>query len=252
MAKLGSKLFMVFAKVFKSAKVVKIGLAGASVVSYSLLTSWQFALAIMTALFVHESGHVWAMKRKGMKVKGIYFIPFFGAAAVTDQSFKSREDELYIAMMGPVWGFFLAILVGMIYFMTGNPLWAAIASWMALVNLFNLLPINPLDGGRIFKSVTFSFNSSVGLLFLGIGAAVCIYLSIKLKMSLIVFILVIGSLEIFFEWEDRKKVRIPKMNGCGIMWGLASYGVLAAALFYLMSSMNAVPEAKIAMQILMG
>jgi putative peptide zinc metalloprotease protein len=94
----------VLIKLLKAAKVVKVALISGSFVAYAYMFSWKFTLLILAFLFVHESGHIWAMKRRGMKTKGIYFIPFLGAAAVTDQSFKSYKDEVFYSSYGAVMG----------------------------------------------------------------------------------------------------------------------------------------------------
>lgn len=157
--------------------------------------SWKFAALIMVSLFVHESGHVWAMKKCGMKIKGIFFIPFMGGAAVTDSSFKTRGEEVFVALMGPLWGFLLALATVTPYILTKNPLFAAAASWMCMVNLFNLLPINPLDGGRVFKSVAFSINSNAGRVVL-IGSIVAsIFLAYRTHLGLFAFLAVICLVE---------------------------------------------------------
>ena len=120
----------------------------------------------MLLLIVHESGHVWAMKKSGMKTKGIYFIPLLGGMAVTDEMFPDRKTEAFVAIMGPIWGLALSVMALGLWYLSGWPHFAVAAAWMATVNLFNLLPINPLDGGRILKSITFSVSSYLGIIFL--------------------------------------------------------------------------------------
>lgn len=211
--KLGPKIFSLFIKLFKGLKLGKVGLAGASIATYSYLLSWQFALMIMILLFVHESGHIWAMKHYGLKTKGIYFIPLLGAAAVSESDFPSRKAETVIALMGPVWGLALSLIVAGIYFFTLNPLFAAAASWMAMVNLFNLMPINPLDGGRVFKSIAFSLHSHVGLIFMTLGIIACLFLTIYASLGLFTLLLVVGALDLFCEWAKiKRKARMDAID----------------------------------------
>lgn len=209
-AKIGSKLLMIGIKFAKFLKIGKFALIAGSAVSYAYLFTWQFSLMIMISLFVHEYGHLWAMKRCGLKTKGIYFIPFLGAASVADGTFKTRRDEAYIAIMGPIWGFILAAIVAIIYVITKNTLYAAAAGWMATINLFNLLPINPLDGGRILKSITFSINSTLGFTFLIIGIFASIIITLWAGIILFVFLLFIASLELTFEYHTRNEGFIIK------------------------------------------
>jgi Zn-dependent protease len=203
-AKLGPKILSVGLKLLKSVKVVKLGLAGASAVTYTLMFSWKFAMAIMLLLFVHESGHVWAMRKCGIKTKGFYFIPFFGGAAIAEESFGSRRNETYVALMGPVWGLLLSLVAAVTYQYTGWPLMAALASWMALINLINMLPVNPLDGGRILKSIMFSIGSWLGLTFMLVGSSVAIFLFLKAGIFIFGLLFVIGIIDFLMEYKSAK------------------------------------------------
>jgi Zn-dependent protease len=160
---LGPKLFTVLIKLLKVAKVGQGALLGSSLAVYSYLISWQFAVLMLTMLMVHEYGHVWAMKRCGMKVRGMYFVPLFGAIAVTEDMFKSRRDECYIAIMGPLWGLGVSLCTYGVFLACDNPFYAAMACWMAVVNIFNLLPILPMDGGRIVRSIGLSVDTRIGV-----------------------------------------------------------------------------------------
>jgi Zn-dependent protease len=243
--KLGPKIIAGLSKFVKGLKLGKVGLAGTSMAAYSCLFTWQFALLIMIALFVHESGHLWAMKRYGMKTKGIYFIPLLGGAAVADDEFPSRAAESYIALMGPAWGLLLTVPTALLYFVTENPIFAAAAGWMAMVNLFNLLPISPLDGGRVFKSIAFSLRSVVGLIFLILGLIIASILAVKYGMGLFFLLLIVGGIELAVEFKRR--VEIPKMAGAGLLYSVMAYVVIAGLLWALLWSMKHVPAADIAM-----
>jgi Zn-dependent protease len=210
--KIGPKILSLGVKFAKFLKIGKFGLAIVSMVSYAYLFTWQFAVMIMVLLFVHESGHIIAMKRCRLKTKGIYFIPFLGAAAVSEDMFKSRRDEAYIAIMGPIFGFVLSGISLVIYIATKNALFAAAAGWMAMINLFNLLPINPLDGGRIMKSIAFSINSKFGYIFLTIGIVISIILTFWAGIILFLFLLILGTLELFFEYKTRNANEV--INRC--------------------------------------
>ena len=208
--KVGPKVLSVLAKLGKTAKFGKIALAGASFGTYAVLLSWKFALVLMASLLIHEYGHIWAMRRCGLKTKGVYFIPFLGAAAVTEDQFPSRRAESYIALMGPVWGFLLALATYGLYLATGEVLCAALAGWMAMLNLFNLLPINPLDGGRVLKSIAYSISSRLGLWFLVLGLGGAFLVCLKLNLGLLVLLLPIGALELAGEIKDIRRDRDRK------------------------------------------
>lgn len=277
-AKIGSKMLPIVTKLVKTLKIGKMSLAVGSMASYAYIFTWQFAAMIMILLFVHESGHIWAMKRCGLKTKGIYFVPFLGAAAVSDEMFKSRRDETYIAIMGPIWGFGVSVLTAGIYFITNNALFAAAAGWMALVNLLNLLPINPLDGGRIVKSISFSIDSRIGFIFLTVGIVMSVILTFLVGLILFSILLLIGCLELFFEYrmhsrrkelkeymqeldqipevennpdyqELKKRVEslyMPPMTRKGILIYTISYAIVIGILWILMYYMSHVPEVEVA------
>jgi Zn-dependent protease len=275
-AKIGPKLLSVGIKFAKVIKIGKTGLAIGSMATYVYLFTWQFAIIIMISLFFHELGHIIAMKRCGMKTKGIYFIPFLGAAAVADGIFKSRRDEVYIAIMGPIFGFSMAVSTAFLYFVTDNALFAAAAGWMAMVNLFNLLPINPLDGGRIMKSVAFSIHSGMGFIFLGIGIVASIILTFWVGLVLFSILLFLAILELVFEWlryskreevaeiyKDRKDIDLqksfgeeyifpPSMTKKGIIISVVAYIIIIGILWSLMTYMNHVPEVEIARKLFMS
>jgi Zn-dependent protease len=190
-------------KVFKLAKVVKVGSMAVALGVYASVFNWEFALIIVTMLFVHESGHIRAMKRCGMRTKGIYFIPFFGALAVGADLFPSRKAEVYVALMGPVWGLAYACAALAVFGIFKAPMFAAVASWTALVTLFNLLPINPLDGGRVIKSITYSINGRVGLITLVAGMALAVALMMVLNIWLFALIITLNLIEMFLERPPR-------------------------------------------------
>lgn len=217
-AKLGGKLFSLLAKLVKAIKVGKAGFAGATLASYSYMYTWKFALLIMFMLFIHESGHIWAMKRCGLKTKGIYFIPFVGGAAVSEDQFPSRGAEVFIALMGPIWGLGLSLLTGLLYLATDNPTFAAAASWMAMINLFNLLPINPLDGGRIMKSIAFSLHSRAGLIFMIIGIGAAAYLAVIAGLGLFLLLLLVGSIELSIEYQRRSQLAVMDTPNILLPW----------------------------------
>lgn len=200
--KLGGKLIGVLVKLLKVTKSAKVVLAASSFGSYAILFNWKFALVFIASIFFHESGHVWAMRHYGMKVKGIYFLPFLGAAAVTNEKFPSHRAEAIIALMGPIWGFGLAAATYALYLASGSPLIAGIAAWMCAINLFNLLPIHPLDGGRIVHSIAFSVRSQNGFLFLLFTLVVGMAGAWIFKFFLLAVVTFAGLLELLAEWKN--------------------------------------------------
>lgn len=254
MTKVGFKLLSV---VVKFAKIGKVGLAIGTMFTYSYLFTWQFALVLMVSLFVHENGHIFMMRKCGMKVKGVYFVPFIGAAAVAEGEFPSPKDEAHIAIMGPIWGLILAGLTFLVYEYTGNAFFGAVAGWMAMVNLFNLLPISPLDGGRIMKSVAFSVSSKAGLIFMITGIFIFAILTFWDGIILFCALLLIAILEFvmtYFEIKygfDKGSRHFEPMSVKNIALSVILYILVAAILWGLMVYVDAIPEVAIAKSIFM-
>ena len=187
----------------KALKTANLGWAAASAAAYGVLFSWKFALALLLQLFVHEYGHVHALRRPGMKVRGMYFVPFLGAVAVTEDAFSSRRQQAYVALNGPVWGTLFSLLPAGLWLLTRQPIFAAVTAWWAIINLFNLIPVTPLDGGRVMQSLAYSFSSTLGLALtvLGLGGAVVV--GTTLGYELIWLVALLGALELVGEAQAR-------------------------------------------------
>ncbi|MCG9595672.1 site-2 protease family protein [Vibrio sp. Isolate25] len=211
-------------KAFKSAKLIKVALASASLAAYSWLFSFQFALALIACLIFHEYGHVKAMKYFGMRTKGIYLVPFLGGLALSDEKINTRWQDVVISIMGPMFGFVLSLILVVLYWVTGEMFFAGLAVFNAFLNLFNLLPILPLDGGHILKSISFSMNSLMGILLCTAAALGGVALSYSLGLTLFGLLLALGTFEIVIEWRSRHHSHLLPLD---------RYGQVVAAVWYL-------------------
>lgn len=233
-------LFSFGFKLLKSAKVIKVLFAGASLAAYSWFFSIEFALALIACLVVHEYGHIRAMKYFGMKTKGIYLIPFLGGLAVSEDKINTRWQNVVISIMGPTFGLFMSVAAMIAWWVTGNIFFAGIATFNALLNLFNMLPIVPLDGGHILKSITFSLNNKVGLIGCLLGAGLGVYISFYFGFAFLALMLLIGSLEIFAEWKMRHESDVLPLDRYGqivsSVWYLVTVVALVAIIAYFASS----------------
>jgi Zn-dependent protease len=140
---------------------LKLGKAGGtiwtmllSIGSYALFYPWTFALGLVVMMLVHEMGHVWAARRKGLSVSAPAFIPFVGALITMRKMPADAVTEAYIAYGGPFVGTIGATLCLAAGVATGYVPLYSIAMVGFLLNLFNLLPIHPLDGGRIVTAIS--------------------------------------------------------------------------------------------------
>ncbi|WP_322804624.1 site-2 protease family protein [Vibrio alfacsensis] len=223
-------------KALKSAKVIKVALASASLAAYSWLFSIEFALALVACLVFHEYGHIRAMKYFGMRTKGIYLIPFLGGLALSDEKINTRWQDVVISIMGPFFGLVLSIVLTIVYWMTGEVVFAGLAVFNALLNLFNLLPILPLDGGHVLKSITFSMNSWIGLVGSILAAFLGIYISYTFGLTLLGFLLMMGMLEVVMEWRTRHHSHLLPLTRYGqafsLVWYLVSVGGFIAIIWY--------------------
>ena len=215
-------------KLLKSAKVIKAVLAGASVAGYAWLFSFEFALVLIACLVAHEYGHVRAMQYFGIKTKGIYLIPFVGGLAVSDDKINTRWQDVVISIMGPVFGLFMSLACWLLYAITDLELFAGAAVLSSLLNLFNLLPILPLDGGHILKSISFSMRSWIGLAACMGGIALGLWVSYSFGLMLLVFFLAVGALEIIFEWRQRHYSHLVPLDHYGQLFSATWYVLVAA------------------------
>ena len=222
-------------KLLKSAKVIKVLFAAGSLAAYSWLFSIEFAIALILCLVFHEYGHIKAMKYFGLKTKGIYLIPFVGGLALSDDKINTRWQDVVISIMGPFFGLILSIACLIGYWLTDLEILAGLAVFNALLNLFNLLPILPLDGGHVLKSIAFSINSKVGLIACALVAALGIYISYYFGLALLGFLLAIGSIEIFFEYKRRHLSQLLPLNRyaqvVSAIWYVVTVGGLSAIIW---------------------
>jgi Zn-dependent protease len=137
-------------------KLLLLGLTNASTLFSMFLSlgvywaawGWKFALGLVLSIYVHEMGHVFELRRYGFKATAPMFIPGLGALIRLQQHTTNPREDARIGLAGPIWGLGAAVASAGVWFATGEPIWAAIAHVGAWVNLFNLLPVWQLDGGR--------------------------------------------------------------------------------------------------------
>jgi Zn-dependent protease len=121
--------------------------------AYWALYGWWFALGLVLAIYVHEMGHVYALRRFGFEASAPTFIPLLGAFVRMKQHPVSPIEDARIGLAGPIWGTVAAIFAFALYGITGSGVIGAIAHFAAWLNLFNLLPIWTLDGARGMRAL---------------------------------------------------------------------------------------------------
>ena len=121
---------------------------------YWSIWGWPFALGFVLAIYIHEMGHVAWLARYGIKASAPMFIPGLGAIVRMKEYPQTPGIDARVGLAGPLWGLGAVVAAWLAYVITGAEIWGAIAKVSAWVNLFNLLPLGPLDGGRGFRALT--------------------------------------------------------------------------------------------------
>lgn len=142
-------------------KAILIGLSNAKTVlsmalalgAYWTVFGWPFALGFVLSIYIHEMGHVLALRRLGIAASAPMFIPFVGAFVRLKEYPKSPADDAEVGLAGPIYGVAAAIATYALYFFTDIPVLGGIAHAGAFINLFNLIPVWQLDGGRGFNAL---------------------------------------------------------------------------------------------------
>jgi Zn-dependent protease len=147
------KLKAVLFVVLKLKFVATAGTAFVSVGAYSLLFGWPFAAGFVVLLFVHELGHVVQLRREGIKASAPMFVPFLGAVISARSLGANALAEARVGLAGPLLGTIGAGIVAVAAVVTDVHLLYALAYTGFFINLFNLIPVTPLDGGRAMAAM---------------------------------------------------------------------------------------------------
>jgi Zn-dependent protease len=178
-------------KLFASTGTILVSLA-----AYALLWGWTFAAGFIALLFVHEMGHVIALRREGIKASAPMFIPFMGAVIAARSLGENALAEARVGLAGPVLGSIGAAACILVWHATGNDMWQALAFTGFFLNLFNLLPVVPLDGGRAMAAM------APWMWFVGFAAL--IPLAVLFPNPIILLILVFAGFETYKRWQLRR------------------------------------------------
>lgn len=170
---------------------------------------------IVLVLFIHEMGHLIAMKTFGYEDVGMFFIPLIGAVVTGRKENVSQLQKIIVVLAGPIPGIILGIVLIVLSQYTGNETKIIVTGLIFLVlNALNLLPIDPLDGGKFFESLFFSFNEKIKVGFSLISAllvmGIAFYYQYTTGMSMQFYIFFIIGL--FMLTRIRSLFRIIKIR----------------------------------------
>ena len=133
-----------FGKIFTTAGTMLI-----SVVAYAFIFGWGYAVGFVALIFVHEMGHYFAARHRGLDVGAPTFIPFVGAWVMLKDLPHNAETEAFVGLGGPLIGTVGALVVYFLARSYDSTLLLAISYSGFFLNLFNMIPLSPFDGGRI-------------------------------------------------------------------------------------------------------
>jgi Zn-dependent protease len=210
----GAKLKGVLLLLPKAKLLTTSGSMLVSVGAYALIWGWKFALGFVLLLFVHEMGHVIQLRREGVPASAPMFIPFLGAFVGMKRLPDDAAAEARVGLAGPVLGSLACLVPVAIWQATGDPFWQALAFTGFFLNLFNLAPVVPLDGGRAMAAL------SPWMWF--VGFAMLVGVAIVFPNPIVFLILIFGAMETWRRFKTRKDLehqayyKVPTRTRVGV------------------------------------
>jgi Zn-dependent protease len=177
--------------------LVTFGSMAVSIAAYAWFFGFTFAIGFVLLLLLHELGHVIQLRREGIKAGAPIFIPFLGAVIAAKSLGKDAAAEARVGLAGPILGSIATLVPLAIWLLTGGEFWRALAYVGFFLNLFNLIPVVPLDGGRAMAALS-PVVWIAGLA--GLIAVAVIYPS-----PILILIVVFGAYESYRRWKSRNQ-----------------------------------------------
>ena len=189
-------LIVKFGGLLLKLKVVTTGASMfVSVAAYAWFWGLPFAIGFVLLIFVHELGHVLELRRQGIPASAPLFIPFLGAVIGMKQLPDDAWKEARVALAGPILGSVGAAACWIAGEATGSELLVGLAFVGFFLNLFNLIPIVPLDGGRA--------AGALHPVFWFVGLLMMLALVVLRPNPILILIVIIGGLDLWRRWRER-------------------------------------------------
>ena len=189
-------LILKFGGLLLKLKVVTTGASMlVSIAAYAWIWGLPFAIGFVVLIFVHELGHVLELRRQGVPASAPLFIPFLGAVIGMKQLPDDAWKEARVALAGPILGSVGAAVFWIAAEANGSELLMALAFVGFFLNLFNLIPIVPLDGGRAVGAL----HPAIWLL----GLLIMVGLAVVSPNPILIIIVVLGGFELWRRWQER-------------------------------------------------
>ena len=202
---LASKGKFLFLALIKVKAVTTLGTMFISIAAYALAFGWPFAVGFVLLLFVHEMGHVIQLRREGVEASAPIFIPFVGAMIAVESLGRDAAAEARVGLAGPILGTIATLIPLAIWLATGSDLWRALAYIGFFINLINLLPVLPLDGGRAMAVL----GPMVWLAGILIAVAAT---GMFLGPFMLLFVLLLGGPELYHRFKNRHSEESRKFH----------------------------------------
>jgi Zn-dependent protease len=196
LAKVGGSLKAILLLLPKIKLLATAGTMLVSIAAYSLIWGWRFAVGFVLLILVHEMGHVIQLRREGVKASAPMFIPFLGAVIGARSFGGNALAEARVGLAGPVLGSLGAAALVPVALASDSDMFRALAFTGFFLNLFNLLPVLPLDGGRAMAAL------SPWMWLVGFAALVAV--TVAFPNPIMLLILILGGLETWRRWQGRK------------------------------------------------
>jgi Zn-dependent protease len=191
---------------------------------YVWIGGWAFGIGLVLLLFVHEMGHVLEARRQGLPVSAPMFIPFLGAMITMREMPKDAWREARVGIAGPILGSLGALAVYAAGVAYDSRALKAIAFLGFFINLFNLIPVSPLDGGRVAAAIHPAFWF--------VGVLALLALVIARPNPILILILIVAANEVWHRWQLRKLPQVQAYYRVAphrrLTMGLLYFGLAAA------------------------
>jgi Zn-dependent protease len=166
-----------------------------SIAAYAWIWGLPFAVGFVVLIFVHELGHVLELRRQGVPASAPLFIPFLGAVIGMKELPDDAWKEARVALAGPILGSVGAAVAWVVGEATGSDLLIALAFVGFFLNLFNLIPLVPLDGGRAVAALHPAIWFAGLLMMVG--------LAVVRPNPILILIVILGGLDLWRRWRER-------------------------------------------------
>jgi len=201
---------------------ITLGTMLLSMGAYALLFGWRYAAGFVLLILVHEMGHYLAARERGLAVGAPTFIPFVGAWVQLKDLPHDAETEAYVGIAGPVLGSAAALALYFLAESNGSRLLLALAYSGFFINLFNLIPLKPLDGGRITAIV------SPRLWLVGIPVLVALFVWRPSPLLILIALLALPAAWRNLRGGDATPELAPAPLATRVAYGLFYLGLTAA------------------------